>query len=904
MAKETEGLLFSTEEMNNMIKDSLQFQQNQPVLCLGREFPNDQARRDYYCEELRKKLPELRKIEGFPIGEDEDIINLSDPPYYTACPNPWLNDFIAEWEKQKEQLETEGKRKADFEVKEPYASDVSEGKTNPVYTAHTYHTKVPHPAIMRYILHYTQPGDIVLDGFAGTGMTGVAAQACGNPDIDTREKIDNEWRSLYEKKPTWGLRHAICSDLSPYASSIAYVYNTPVNASLFEREARRVIAKIEEECEWLYSTHNPSGLKGSINYTVWSDVMSCKQCGKEFNYWDVVMDLEGKKLNDNYKCPHCGKIHNKKDPAERVFVTEYDDVLHKEIYVAKTVPVMIVYTCNGKRLQKRPDKEDLELIDKISNTEYKYFVAAQELPDGEKTREPLRTHGITNVHLYNTRRNSLALSIVLKHFEESIYGNILKFIFTGMVNRSSKMNRVHFNNFFFGGGGWNAGHMKGTLYVPNISVETSILEQLDDKLNSLLRALPYLTNYNSNNVSVSSANKILVADNSIDYIFVDPPFGANIMYSELNFIVEGWLKVITNNETEAIENRVQGKSSIFYQKMMTGCFSEYYRILKPGKWITIEFSNTKASVWNAIQRSLSLAGFVIANVAGIDKKQGGMRSITTSTAVRQDLAITCYKPTGTLAEKGNYSNMDVWPFISDHLEHLPIILVKGKSTAAVVERSAKILFDRMISFFVEKGVPVPMDASTFQQGLKDRYIEIDGMFFTPVQAAEYEDKKRSAPDFIPMGIIVSDESNGIQWLKNQLRDSPKTYQEIQPEWMQAINGLRKGDILPELKLLLEENFIETEGGKWRLPNMQDDIDKDALRTKSLLREFKLYVEAARKAKAKIKEVRVEALRTGFKQCYIDKDFQTIVQVGDKIPQNLLEEDDVLLQFYEIALNKV
>lgn len=904
MAKETEGILFSTEEMNNMIKDSLQFQQNQPVVCLGREFPNDQARRDYYCEELRKKLPELRKIEGFPIGEDDDIINLSDPPYFTACPNPWLNDFIAEWEQQKEQLEVEGKRKADFEVKEPYASDVSEGKTNPVYTAHTYHTKVPHPAIMRYILHYTQPGDIVLDGFAGTGMTGVAAQACGNPDIDTKEKIDNEWRSLYEKKPTWGLRHAICSDLSPYASSIAYVYNKPVNASLFEREARRVIAEIEKECEWLYSTHNPSGLKGSINYTVWSDVMSCKQCGKEFNYWDVVMDLEGKKLNDNYKCPHCGKIHNKKDPAERVFVTEYDDVLHKEIYVAKTVPVMIVYTCNGKRLQKRPDKEDLELIDKISNTEYKYFVAAQEVPDGEKTREPLRTHGITNVHLYNTRRNSLALSIVLKHFEESVYGNILKFLFTGMVNRSSKMNRVHFNNFFFGGGGWNAGHMKGTLYVPNISVETSILEQLDDKLNSLLRALPYLTNYNSNNVSVSSANKILVADNSIDYIFVDPPFGANIMYSELNFIVEGWLKVITNNETEAIENRVQGKSSNFYQKMMTGCFSEYYRILKPGKWITIEFSNTKASVWNAIQRSLSLAGFVIANVAGIDKKQGGMRSITTSTAVRQDLAITCYKPTDTLAEKGSYSNMDVWPFISDHLEHLPIILVKGKSTAAVVERSAKILFDRMISFFVEKGVPVPMDASTFQQGLKDRYIELDGMFFTPVQAAEYEEKKRFAPDFIPMGIIVSDESNGIQWLKNQLRDNPKTYQEIQPEWMQAINGLRKGDILPELKLLLEENFIETEGGKWRLPNMQDDIDKEALRTKSLLREFKLYVEAARKAKAKIKEVRVEALRTGFKQCYIDKDFLTIVQVGDKIPQNLLEEDDVLLQFYEIALNKV
>ena len=102
-----------------------------------------------------------------------------------------LSERIAEWEKEKVQLEAEGKRKKNFEVKEPYASDVSEGKSNPVYTAHTYHTKVPHPAIMRYILHYTQPGDVILDGFAGTGMTGVAAQACGNPDIDTKDKINN-----------------------------------------------------------------------------------------------------------------------------------------------------------------------------------------------------------------------------------------------------------------------------------------------------------------------------------------------------------------------------------------------------------------------------------------------------------------------------------------------------------------------------------------------------------------------------------------------------------------------------------------------------------------------------------------------------------------------------------------
>ena len=138
------------------------------VVCLGLEFESDDARRAYFREELRKKLPELRQIEGFPIGEDEDIINLSDPPYYTACPNPWLNDFVAEWEQEKVELERQGKRSAEFEVDGPYTDGIKVGKNSAIYNAHTYHTKVPHQIIMRYILHYTQPGDIVLWGYGST----------------------------------------------------------------------------------------------------------------------------------------------------------------------------------------------------------------------------------------------------------------------------------------------------------------------------------------------------------------------------------------------------------------------------------------------------------------------------------------------------------------------------------------------------------------------------------------------------------------------------------------------------------------------------------------------------------------------------------------------------------------
>ena len=142
-----------------------------PVECLGQTFPSEQARRDYFSKLLAEKLkdPVFRKTEGFPQGTDEAILAMSDPPYYIACPNPFLEDFVRCYGKP-----------YDSNVKysrEPQTIDVSVGKTDPLYKAHSYHTKVPHLAIVPSILHYTEPGDMVLDGFGGSGMTGVAAQA-------------------------------------------------------------------------------------------------------------------------------------------------------------------------------------------------------------------------------------------------------------------------------------------------------------------------------------------------------------------------------------------------------------------------------------------------------------------------------------------------------------------------------------------------------------------------------------------------------------------------------------------------------------------------------------------------------------------------------------------------------
>jgi hypothetical protein len=378
------------------------------------------------------------------------------------------------------------------------------------------------------------------------------------------------------------------------------------------------------------------------------------------------------------------------------------------------------------------------------------------------------------------------------------------------------------------------------------------------------------------------------------------------MYSELNFIWESWLKVKTNNTKEAIENSVQGKSTLEYQDLMADCFLEYYRVLKSGKWMTVEFSNTSAAVWNGIQTAIQRAGFVIANVAALDKQQGSFKAVTTPTAVKQDLIISCYKPLRQHIV-GPKSEMDksIWEFVSDHLNHLPIHLVKEGNTTLVIERSPKILYDRLISYFLINGLPVTIDSKDFQEGLRQRFVERDGMYFTNDQFAEYEAKKLTTPNFIQLSWQIATESEGIEWLKQELKTNSLKYQDIQPKWMQAITAIRKGDILPELRDILQQNFIESSDGSWRVPDLNEARDRDNIRNKALIKEFNGYVELANNPKSKrMKEVRVEALRAGFKQCWDTKDFQTIVKISDKIPQNLLLEDEKLLMYYDIAKDRV
>lgn len=908
------------------------------VTCLGKNFANEQERRDYFLGLLAEKLkdPEFRKIEGFPIGSDADILNLSDPPYYTTCPNPWIGDFVAEWEAQKIHSDEEYHR-------EPFAADVSEGKNDPIYNAHSYHTKVPHKAIMRYILHYTNPGDIVFDGFCGTGMTGVAAQMCADKDtvislgyqvdqngVVLKEEINEDGQVFWRPFSKIGARKAILNDISPAASFIAGNYNTPTEHKTFEEEANRILRSVESEYGWMYETKHDDGQIGKINFTLWSEVFVCSHCNGELIFWDVAIDKESGSVKDSFKCSHCSADLTKRK-LERSWESKPDKAMSSIVKQPKKKPVLINYSVNGKRFEKIPDAEDLRLISKIDDLNARDWHPTNPIPDGDKTGEPIRI-GMTHVHHMYTHRNLLSISSFNKKIFERLHVcRQLGLWFTSSQVWGTKQNRLLTSNYFKKRGGVIGQTLQGTLYISSLSIETNIIERFRLRVSSV----PYTVGARTSVTETGSAtNRHSGSENSIDYVFIDPPFGSNLMYSELNVLWESWLKVRTDVREEAIENKTQQKGPEEYRNLMVKGFSEVYRLLKPGRWMTVEFSNTNAGIWNGIQTAITGAGFIIANVSALQKTHNGFNAVTNPTSVKQDLVISAYKPTIDFGEIKNCegNNFDgVWGFVREHLKYLSIAKLQGGALLSIPERDPRIIYDQLVSFYVRKGYALPINSKEFQLGLRQRFHERDGMFFLPEQVAEYDRKKIASGLPIQISLFVKDESSAIEWIHQQLKNKPQTFSDINPHFMQQLGGWSKNEIILDLRELLSQNFLCYDGqdevpdqihsylssnwkelrnlakndpalvakakDRWYVPDPNKAGDLEKLREKSLLKEFEEY----KAVKKKLKVFRIEAVRVGFKKLWEQQDFAALIAVAEKLPNNVLEEDPVLLMYYDQAV---
>jgi len=879
---------------------------------------------------------------GRPHGEIEDILNLSDPPYYTACPNPFIADFIKHYGKPYDPNVPYSK--------EPFAADVSEGKNDPIYNAHSYHTKAPHKAIMRYILHYTEPGDVVFDGFCGTGMTGVAAQLCGDrktveslgytvlPDGSVLDETNEPFSKI-------GERQTVLSDLSPLATFVACNYTNFSNLVSFTQEALELVAQAERSLSWLYEEKD-----GVVASAIWSDVFLCPNCSGELVFWDAA--LKDGKMRKSFPCPHCGSTVGKSaskstgaTKLERPFDTRYDPALKKIVRVPKFVLVeQTIRRGSARHSLKVPPESRDDFLKRFEGRSWPDIPTDEFFP-GRQTNKLINGSGISHVcHMYTPRALFAYGYLWQLELSSAKHTALFRFCLSAINNYISRK-----QGYFGGGGG-----VSGTLFTPSIHLERNVFDVLRRKIKKIGSL-----SIDKKRTSVVSTQSITwlnnIPANTIDYIFTDPPFGESLQYAELNMFIEAWLKVKTVPEDDCVLNYVHKKNLTFYSHMMTKAFSEYARVLKPGRWITIEFHNSQNAVWYAIQQAIEAAGLIVADVRILDKQQRSFNAVNRAGAVDQDLVITAYKPNGGLEDRFKLTagtEEGVWDFVRTHLKQLPVFVSKDGKAEVIAERQNYLLFDRMVAFHVQRGVTVPLSAAEFYAGLAQRFPERDGMYFLPDQVAEYDKKRMKVKEVLQLQLFVTDEASAIQWLKQQLTRKPQTFQELHPQFLKEIGGWQKHEKPLELSELLEQNFLRYDGkgevpsqihsylssnfkelrnlpkdderlrakakDRWYVPDPNKASDLEKLRERALLREFEEYLPAPRTSRQagrqslsagqagkqkRLKVFRLEAVRAGFKKAWQERDYATIIAVARKIPENVLQEDPKLLMWYDQAITR-
>lgn len=478
-------------------------------------------------------------------------------------------------------------------------------RTNPIAYSHVYWTKKPYPAIQHFIEQMTEEGDVVLDNMAGSGMTGVAALA--------------------------SKRKTILADISPAATWIAKNNLTPVDLNELQNAFDRVADDVEEEIQDLYPAECPDcGDTGILAYLRYSEVHTCKRCGTEIN----LDEAEQKPRTSKYYCPGCESEMN---PNSQ----EPTDI----------VPVGAIYSCDtcGGRGNKKRDiiDSDLEELEKIEDMEIPYWYPENELLPNSRINVD---EGMTIPDLY-TKRNLIALSTlrnsIIEQTEKGPIRNALLFTFTAILPITTRMVQDRDKN----------GILKGTYYIPPKNKEANVWNTFAYKFNrNVSSAKEHINEILGSGFNPKADARIYtrdgrdlsnIPDGSIDYAFIDPPYGDTVPYSEVNYLWTCWLQEREDFENEIVvsdSSERENKDEEKWENEIREVFEEVYKKLKPGRWLTITFNNSDPAMWERFNNAIIDIGFTPYNGSlSLDMKQKSWKQMKEDKAQRRDTVVNYFK---------------------------------------------------------------------------------------------------------------------------------------------------------------------------------------------------------------------------------------------------------------------
>lgn len=638
-------------------------------------------------------------------------MNLDISPYYSSEKNKNILDLFNENVDKNKVKDISRSDKWN-----PYDFPIESNRGSSIYNSHSYPTKIDYRSIMKYILYHTKPGDVVMDPFSGSGTAGIAAILCGDSKSEVIEELNNDGIEVEV-----GERKALLIDLSTIATFISSSLLTKCSEYDFEYYINKIFKEVEKDLGWVYELKDENGEDEVIRQVIWSEVFKCPKCSHESTYWELGVDVENKKFNDNLKCVQCGNIFEK-SINNKVFIRKFDNIINEEIETVKRLPIRI-YAQKGKNKYYRECCDrDITLINRIEEYKISSWIPNVKMMFkdgnwGEMYRSGYHK-GITHVHHFYTKRSLIILSALwekaLEVPKEEVRNKILFVISSYNLSNSTLMTRAVFKSS-------NkdlviTGYQNGQLYIGAISVEKNILKGIKEvKLQTIQKAFKEL-NWGSENIRISTQSNghIEIPDNSIDYIFTDPPFGQDIIYSEMNFISEAWLGKYTDNECETIICKSHGKTINDYKELLTNSFKEMYRVLKPGKSATIIFHNSKKEVWNTTLKALYDSGFQIVDTSILDKKQGSIKQVKSLNSVSKDITIHVRKSNDDISIDIT-DEIDIWK----HIDEIKNQLIDNNLKD--IDNIKQYLYSYYLAYSIKYKLEIEYDSKVFYKKLVERY---------------------------------------------------------------------------------------------------------------------------------------------------------------------------------------
>lgn len=723
-----------------------------------------------------------------------------------------------------------------------FAEPLTSTKATALYLVHSYHQgKKPHNAIRRYIRHYTKPGDLVFDPFSGSGGTSLAALLEG--------------------------RVAIATDRSPASTFITKNYCTAIDAQQLRKAMERVLEAVRKEADFLYGTTcERCKKKATVAYTVYSQMFQCPRCMKRVALFDCpsAQGQTGAGKPKNIRiCPHC----KEKNHTEEINTSEetfgHVPVLQCYQCEAGCKPARSVRSHTDANSAKRSafEKYDLSKLKEIDEQAIPFWFPTERMMHVESdtgswgVKWRAGTSNFRTVAELFTKRNLRALATLrdgILRFGRD-HQDVLLFALNAITLNCSRMYQYRES--------LKGGFQKGTFYIPQECQIINAFRAFRDKVDDICRASADMPDTGHAVISTQSCcNLNAIPSNTVDYIFTDPPYSHTVQYGELNFIWEAWLGLDTHwHDEEIIVNDVRGRSEEDWADKMRKAMTECYRILKPGRWLSLCYHDTSEGTWELVQDIMAEVGFVVDKTASalfIDTGQKSYNQLTADKSTKRDLVLNFRKPKplsfkvtkvygpedadkfptgGDIATFTEFARQIVTDFLTRHPGSTKDRVYDELVSRLVVTRSMEAHnFDGLLKSVAEE-VKQPVKEDLFRNKEAD-------LFGSHVQSRWYLKETADQVDHAEQAKEDAAAARLAKFIGDYLKKKPEHegvhYSDLFEQFLPVHDKPRRllADWLPEY-------FIKTPSGTWRQPENDESQQLAKLREAGTLRRIKRFANA-------------------------------------------------------------